>query len=77
MSDIRLLLLLLLAVAMGAAWMLRLSVDAVSQPPPGEIIITDRWTGSVYVCRNGFCLRHYPANTYAKPREGEGDSPAR
>ena len=22
--------------------------------PPCEIIITDRWTGSVYACRNGF-----------------------
>ena len=43
---------------LAAGWMLR--IDAQSEAQSGGAVVTDRWTGTVYLCDFGRCSVLYP-----------------
>ena len=56
-SDMRPLLIILLIGILIFAWLFRIAATVKSDT---TILVTDRWTGHVYVCDVGGCFKWYP-----------------
>jgi hypothetical protein len=57
-TALRLLLMtVLIAASVGAAWLFRLDAAVSSS---GGVVVTDRWLGKVYYCGSADCQQVYP-----------------
>jgi hypothetical protein len=57
--NVRAILILIAIVLAVCAWMLRYGTAASSNPL--AVIVTDRWTGTVYLCGLGTCSQQFPS----------------